>query len=131
MAFLVREDGTYASHADTGRVGALMSEDFPAEVVVRVLHATDGAVVDAATGNLIGFASVPAAFTTAVVAVNEAVVSAPMLRIERTALVQLAVSLVLIDVAIGVAVWVMFRPIQGAATVLRSVAAGDARPALR
>ena len=125
VAFLVGEDGAYVAHGDEGKVGGLMSDDFSAEVVRDVLDGTDGVVVEDGTGRLIGFSTVPAAFTRAVLAVDESVVSAPMLRIERSALVQLAVSLLVIDVAIGVAIWVVFRPIQRLTRAADEVGAGN------
>ena len=125
VAFLVGEDGAYFARGDQGRVGVLMSDDFSAEVVRHVLDGTDGVVVEEGTGRLVGYSTVPAAFTKAVLAVDESVVSAPMSRIERSALIQLVVSLLVIDVAIGVAVWVVFRPIQRLTSAAEEVGAGN------
>ena len=86
VAFLVGEDGAYVAHGDEVRVGGPMSDDFSGEVVRQVLDGTDGVVVEDGTGRLVGFSTVPAAFTKAVLVVDESVVSAPMLRIERSAL---------------------------------------------
>ena len=125
VAFLVGEDGAYVAHGDEDRVGGLISDNFSEEVVRQVLNRTNGVVIEDHTGRLVGFSSVPAAFTKAVLAVDESVVSAPMLRIERLALVQLAVSLLVIDVAIGVAIWVVFRPIQQLTRAAEEVGAGN------
>ncbi len=125
VAFLVGEDGVYVVHGNESRVGGLMSDDFSAEVVRHVLDRTDGVEIEEGTGRLVGFATVPAGFTKAVLAVDESVVSAPMLRIERSAIVQLVVSLLVIDVAIGVAVWVVFRPIQQLTRAAEEVGAGN------
>ena len=125
VAFLVGEDGVYVAHGEAGRVGRLMSEGFSADVVEQVLAGPAGVVVEEDTGRLIGFSSVPTAFTKAVLAVDASIVSAPMLRIERTALVQLSVSLLVIDVAIGVAIWIVFRPIQRLTSAAQEVGAGN------
>ena len=125
VALLVGEDGAYVAHGDEGRVGGLMSDDFSAEVVQRVLDATDGVMVEDDTGRFVGFSTVPAAFTKAVLAVDGSVVSAPMSRIERSAIVQLVVSLLVIDVAIGVAIWVVFRPIRRLTRAADEVGAGN------
>ena len=117
VAFLIAEDG--------GRVGGLMLDDFSAAVVRHVLDGTDGVVVEEGTGRLVGFSIVPAAFTKAVLAVDGSVVSAPMLRIERSALIQLVVSLLVIDVAIGVAIWVVLRPIQQLTRAAEEVGVGN------
>ena len=136
VAFLVGEDGAYVAHGDEARVGSLMSDGFSADVVRRVLDGTDGVVVEEDTGRFVGFSTVPAGalgrrtlfgllLIRAVLAVDESVVSAPMLRIERSALVQLVVSLLVINVAIGVAVWVVFRPIQKLTRAAEEVGAGN------
>ena len=125
LAFIVGEDGAYVAHGDEARVANFMSDDFSAEVVRDVLGEADGVVVEEGTGRLVGFSTVPAAFTKAVLAVDESVVSAPMLRIERSAIVQLVVSLLVIAVAIGAAVWVVFRPIQRLTRAAEEVGAGN------
>ena len=125
VAVLVGEDGAYVAHGSQGRVGGLMSDSFSAEVVRQVLGRTDGVAVEEGTGRLVGFSTVPAAFTKAVLAVDESMVSAPMLRIERSAIVQLAVSLLVINLAIGAAVWVVFRPTQRLTRTAEEVGAGN------
>ena len=125
VAFLVGEDGAYVARGDEVRAGGLMSDDFSAEVVRQVLDGTVGVVVEDGTGRLVGFSTVPAAFTKAVLAVDKSVVSAPMLRIERSAIVQLVVSLLIINVAIGAAIWIVFRPIQRLTRAAEEVGAGN------
>ena len=136
VAFLVGEDGEYVAHGDESRVGSLMSDDFSAEVVRHVLDGTDGVVVEEATGRFVGFSTVPAGalgrrtlfgllLIKAVLAVDESVVSAPMSRIEGSAIVQLVVSLLVIIVAIGVAIWVVVRPIKRLTSAAEEVGAGN------
>ena len=60
VAFLVGENGAYIAHGDEARSGGLMSDDFSAEVVRRVLNGTDGVVVEEDTGRFVGFSTVPA-----------------------------------------------------------------------
>ena len=124
-AFLIGGDGAYIAHGEASKAGGLMSEDFSTQVVSRVLSQPSGVVVEEDTGRLVGFAAVPAGFTKAVLAVDESVVSAPMLRIERSALVQLTVSLLVINIAIGVAIWVVFRPIRRLTSAAKEVGAGN------
>ena len=136
VAFLVGEDGAYIAHGDEARVGSFMSDDFSAEVVRHVLDGTDGVVVEEVTGRFVGFTTVPAGalgrrtlfgllLIKAVLAVDESVVSAPMSRIEKSAIVQLVVSLLVIIVAIGVAVWVVVRPIKRLTRAAGEVGAGN------
>ncbi len=125
VAFLVGEDGRYVAHGDESKLDGAISDHFTDEVARRVLSDSVGVVIEEGTGRLVGFSSVPTAFTKAVVAVDQSVVSAPMLRIERAALVQLAVSLLVIDVAIGVAIWIVFRPIRRLTSAAEAVGAGN------
>ena len=125
VAFLVGEDGAYVAHGDEARVGSPMLDDFSAEAVRQVLDGTDGVVVEEGTGRLVGFSTVPPDFTKVVLALDGSVVSAPMLRIERSALTKLVVSLLAINVAIGFAIWVVFRPIQRLTRAADEVGAGN------
>ena len=136
VAFLVRADGAYVAHADEARVGGFMSDDFSAEVVLTALDETHGVVVEEGTGRFVGFSAVPAGALgrrtlfgllpiKAVLAVDESVVSAPMSRIDRSAIVQLVVSLLVIIVAIGVAIWVVVRPIKRLTRATEEVGAGN------
>ena len=129
-------DGAYVAHGDEARVGSLMSDDFSTEVVRHVLDGTDGVVVEEGTGRFVGFSTVPAGalgrrtlfgllLIKAVLAVDKSVVSAPMSRIERSAIVQLVVSLLVIIVAIGVAIWVVVRPIKRLTRAAEEVGAGN------
>ena len=136
VAFLVGMDGAYVAHGDEAREGGFMSDDFSAEVVRHVLEGTDGVVVEKGTGRFVGFSTVPAGalgrrtlfgllLIKAVLAVDESVVSAPMSRIEESAIFQLVVSLVVIIVAIGVAVRVVVRPIKRLTKAAEEVGAGN------
>jgi len=136
VAFLVGKDGAYVAHGDEARVGGFMSDDFSAEVVRLVLDGTDGVVVEEVTGRFVGFSTVPAGalgrrtlfgllLIKAVLAVDQSVVSAPMSRIEGSAIVQLVVSLLVIIVAIGVAIWVVVNPIKRLTRAAEEVGAGN------
>jgi serine phosphatase RsbU (regulator of sigma subunit)/HAMP domain-containing protein len=136
VAFLVGTDGAYVAHDDEARVGGFMSDDFSAEVLQRVLGGTDGVAIEEGTGRFVGFSTLPTGALgrrtlfglltiKAVLVVDESVVSAPMSRIERSAIVQLSVSLVVIILAIGVAIWVVVRPIKRLTKAAEEVGAGN------
>ena len=124
-AFVVAEDGRYVAHSEPGKAGSTITDDFGPEVAGQVIRRASGIVVDRETGDLVAFSAVPAAFTKAVMVIDASVVSAPMLKIEQSALIQLAVSLVLIDLAVGAALWVFFRPIQQLTRAAEEVGAGN------
>ena len=136
VAFLVGEDGAYVAHGDEARVGGFVSDDFSAEVVRHFLDGTDGVVVEEATGRFVGFSTVPAGALgrrslfgllriKAVLVVDESAVSAPMSRIEESAIFQLVVSSLVIIVAIGVVIWVVVRPIKRLTRAAEDVGAGN------
>ena len=125
LASVVGQDGRYVAHGEASRVGERVSDDYSAEVVQRIVSGTTGVIVDEDSGRIVGFATLPMESRKVVLTVDKSVVSAPMLRIERSALVQLAVSLFVINVAIGVAVWVVFRPIRRLTAAAEEVGAGN------
>ena len=61
----------------------------------------------------------------AVLVVDQSAVSAPMSRIEESAIFQLVVSLLVIIVAIGVAIWVVVTPIKRLTRAAEDVGAGN------
>ena len=125
LAFLVGDTGRYTAHSDDDKVGGSVLNDFSAEVAEKLVVGGEGTLIDPATGDLISYVSVTAAFSTAVLIVDAAVVSAPMHRIERTAFFQLAVSLALIVAAGSVAIWFVFKPIQRLTKAAEEVGAGN------
>ena len=93
-------------------------------------------VVEEGTGRIVGVSTVSAGalgrrslfgllVIKAVLAVDESAVSAPMWRIERSAIFQLVVSSLVIIVAIGVAIWVVVRPIKRLTRAAEEVGAGN------
>ena len=125
FAFLVGEKGRYLSHSDETKVGRSVSEDFSAEVAEKLTAGGEVDVTESATGQLIGFSSVPGAFYTAVLVVDGSVISSPVARIERAAIIQLAVSLALISIAGGTVIWFVFKPIQKLTRAAEELGAGN------
>ena len=124
-AFLVGETGRYLAHSDSAKLGGSVLNDFPAEVAEKLASGGAGTLIDPQTGDLISYSSVPSAFSTAVLTVDSAVVSAPMRRIERSAVFQLALSLALIVAAGSAAIWFVFKPIQQLTKAAQEVGAGN------
>ena len=125
VAFLVGHAGNYLAHSDGSKLGGSVGDDYSARVTAELAAGGARVVIELATGRLIGFAPVPGAFSTAVLIVDEAVVSGPMGRIQRAAMVQLAVSLVLVAVAGGTAIWLVFRPVQRLTSAAEELGAGN------
>ena len=125
LAFLLGEKGKYVNHSDEAKVGLSVFDDFSAEVAEKLVAGGDVDVVQSAAGQLIGFSSVPGAFYTAVLVVDGSVVSSPVARIERAAIIQLAVSLALISIAGGIVIWFVFKPIQKLTRAAEELGAGN------
>ena len=125
IAFLVGETGRYLAHSDGTKAGGSALNDYSAEVAERLASGGEGTLIDPETGDLVSYASVPAAFSTAVLTVEAASVSAPMRRIERSAIIQLALSLALIVAAGGAGIWFVFNPIHRLTRAAEEVGAGN------
>ena len=124
-AFLIGENGVYVAHPNGDRVGRSVFNDFPAEVAEKLVSGEEGIVIEEGTGRLIGFSRVPTGFSRAVLVVDGSAVSVPVQKIERSAFFQLALSLALIAVAGGVAIWIFFRPIQRLSRAAEQIGAGN------
>lgn len=124
-AYLLGNDGTYAVHSDPSAAGLPYSADLSLEVRSQILRGGSGVIVDGPTGALYAFTRPNDSGPTVVVEVDPSVISAPMVGIERTGLVQLAASLVLVSAAGGAAIWIFFRPIQKLSVAARKVGSGD------
>ena len=124
-AFLVGETGRYLAHTDNAKLGGSVLNDFPAGLAEKLAAGGEGTLTDPATGDLISYSTVPSSFSTAVLAVDGSVVSAPMRRIERSAIIQLSVSLALIVAAGSAAIWFVFKPVQRLTRAAEEVGAGN------
>ena len=125
FAFLMGEGGQYLANSGGSEAGGSVQDEFSADVAAVLLRGGEGTLTNPVTGKLIGYSSVAGAFTTAVLIVDGSVVSTPMTRIERSAIVQLAVSLVLIAIAGSAAIWFVFKPIQKLTLAAEQVGAGN------
>ncbi len=126
LAFLVSATGRYMAHSNGGKVGGSVLNDFSAEVAEKLAAGGgEGTLIDPAAGDLISYVPVPDGVATAVLVVDGSAASAPMRRIERSAIIQLSVSLALIVVAGSAAIWFVFQPIQRLTKAAEEVGAGN------
>ena len=124
-AYLLGDEGKYVAHSDPSSAGQPFSGDLSSQVIDQILAGGSGVIVDSSSGTLYGFTRPDTEYPAVVVEVNSSVISSPMVRIERTGLVQLAASLVLVSAAGGAAIWIFFRPIQKLSVAARKVGSGD------
>jgi hypothetical protein len=99
-AFLIDRNGRYAFPFNSL---STVQEDFSEEVVGHLLTGTNGSLLETETGRLIGYSSMPERGLVALVVTEGTVVSDPIFQIEKSALIQLVVSLVIVSIVGGFA----------------------------
>lgn len=121
-AFLIDRNGSYAFPFNSL---STVRDDFAEDVVDRVLTGSDGSMLETETGRLIGYSSMPERGLVALVVTEGTVVSDPIFQIERSALIQLVVSLVIVTIVGGFAIWVVIGPIRKLTGAAEAVGEGN------
>jgi nitrate/nitrite-specific signal transduction histidine kinase len=121
-AYLYGSDGQLIASSDPN-VDSL--GEFSTETFDTVLSGGSGVVVDEASGRLVGYVEVAEYGYTALVTSDESVVSAPILEIERASSIQLAVSMIIVSIVGGVAIWIVIGPIRQLTQAAVRVGKGD------
>ena len=125
VASVIDENGVYLAHSDAARVSGSISDDFSTEIVEQLLSGGEGVTIEAETERLIGYSAVPAGETIAVIAVDGSEVATPIAEIEGSSFIQLAVSLAIVSIAGGVAIWIVIGPIQQLTRAAEEIGAGN------
>ncbi len=120
--FLIDRSGRYAFPFNSL---STVQNDFAEVVVDRVLSGTDGSILETETGRLIGYSSMPERGLVVLVVTEGTVVSDPIFQIERSAFIQLAVSLVIVSVVGGFAIWIVIGPIRKLTGAAEAVGEGN------
>ena len=121
-AFLIDRNGRYAFPFNSL---SSVQEDFSEEVVGHLLTGTNGSILETETGRLIGFSSMPERGLMALVVTEGSVVSDPIFQIERSAFIQLVVSLVIVTIVGGFAIWIVIGPIRKLTSAAEAVGEGN------
>jgi two-component system cell cycle sensor histidine kinase/response regulator CckA len=131
VAFIVDENGTYVAHSDKDQMADSAYDDFSSDVVEQFLTGGDGTMVEMETGRVIGYSVVPGHGVSgpkniAVVVTDQSAMSRLMADMERISFVQLAVSLAIVSIAGGAAIWVVVgSPIRQLTRVAEQIGAGN------
>ena len=129
--FIVDENGAYVAHSDEDKVAGSAYDDFSTGVVEQFLIGGDGTMVEAETGRVIGYSVVPGRGASepksiAVVVTNRPAMSTLMSDMERLSFVQLAISLVIVSIVGGAAIWaVVGSPIRQLTGVAEQIGTGN------
>lgn len=122
QAYVIGNDGLLVASSD---VGAESSGKFGAETLEAVLGGGSGVIMDEASGRLVGYSTVPSDGYIALVTSDESVLSAPLLEIERASSIQLAVSVIIVSIIGGIAIWIVIGPIRQLTQAAERVGKGD------
>ena len=121
-AFLIDRNGAYAFPFNSL---STVRDDFAEDVVDRVLTGSEGSILETETGRLIGYSSMPERGLVVLVLTEGTVVSDPIFQIERSAFIQLVVSLVIVSIVGGFAIWIVIGPIRKLTGAAEAVGEGN------
>jgi signal transduction histidine kinase/HAMP domain-containing protein len=111
-AFLLDEHGEYLGQRYPIDLHTNASDDFTGSVVEELLSGGDGSLYEPDTGRLIGYSTSADSGLIAVIVIDESVVKDPIYGLEREAAIQLGVSLAIVAVVGGLAIWIFIGPIR-------------------
>ena len=121
-AFLIDRNGNYAFPFNSL---STVHEDFSKEVVDSLLSGIDGSIFENESGQLIGYSSMPGRGLVAFVVTDGSVITNPLFQIERGAFIQLAVSLIIVSIVGGLAIWIVIGPIRKLTGAAEAVGKGN------
>jgi GAF domain-containing protein/HAMP domain-containing protein len=125
QAVVVDEDGKYVAHPDKNKITGSISNDFSPETLNQLSTGDEGTISEEKFNHVIGYAPITGTGLTVLVITDESVISTILSNMEGTALRQLAISLVIISIVGGVAIWVVLGPVQQLAEAAREVGHGN------
>ncbi len=124
-AFLIDQGGRYVAHSNADKVTESAYDDFSDAVIQQILTTDAGVVNEETVDFVIGYASVPNTSLEAVIAMDRAVVTSMMAQIESSAAVQLGISMLLVSIIAGVAIWILVSPLQQLTQAAEDLGAGE------
>lgn len=125
-AYLISPDGELILSADTQIVNGSILEQYPAETVAQILAGESSFVVDSSSEDFLISQRIPGREQIAVIVVSQQLFRQELVELENSSLVQLGVSLILISLIGGAAIWVVIgAPIGSFTQAARRVGEGD------
>ena len=126
IIFIVQPGGQYRFHPDGTKIGAALHEDFSSDVVRSILSGETGAVLETGTDRVIGFSPISGQQSILVNVADRSTAAAVMSTIRRTSQIQLAVSLLIMAIAGGIAIWIVVgSPLRRLTRAAEQVSRGD------
>ena len=126
LFFVVNPGGQYRFHPDESKIGGAFHEDFSREAVRRILTGESGAVLERGTDRVIGFAPISDQQDILVNVADRSIAAAVLSTIRQTSQFQLAVSLLIMAAAGGIAIWIVVgSPLRQLTRAAEQVSKGD------
>jgi PAS domain S-box-containing protein len=123
--YLVDPAGYYLFHPDQNKTGISISDDFSPDTVKKILSGTTDAVIEAQTGQVIGFA--PGQEGNILVMVSaDALGKELMSAIRGSSQIQISVGLLIMAIVGGIAIWlVVGQPVRQLTRAAERIGQGD------
>lgn len=123
--FVVDSQGRYLYHPDTAKVGGSATEDFAPETVAMILGTKEGEVEDRRTSTILGFYALTDGGAV-VIAMKSTMMERELADLQRGSFIQLAVSLLLIALGGGAAIWITVgQPLRKLTRAAERMVEGD------
>jgi signal transduction histidine kinase/HAMP domain-containing protein len=125
LAFILDSDGTYISHSDRKKPGALANGDFPDEILQSFFSDGGGGLENAAGSQIIGYAAIPGQNAVAVIVKDNQPVTDTLHSLSRSIALQLSVILLITSIISGVAILAFINPLRQLASFADQVGSGN------
>lgn len=113
IQFVIDFSGRYVAHPDPKEVGTRMQDEYASATLAQITQESSGYVVDPATGRVVGFARIPSKNWVDVVVIEPSAVDPLLARLARSVTFPLLLSLLVVLIAGGTAIWVLVgRPLR-------------------
>lgn len=121
--FLIGPSGVYLAHPNPRRVGQKMQNDYSIETITQISQGGSGAVLDAKTNQVIGYAFEPGKNWVDVLAVESAAANGPVAHLQEISFIQLILNLVFILIATIAIIWnvIGYLSIKTAKTLVETI----------
>ncbi len=111
--FVIDLSGNYVAHPDAGKVGLPMQADYSAPAVSQILENGSGYVIDDPGGRVVGYTRIPEKDWVDIVSIEPFAVEPVLSRLARSLTLPLFLSLLIILLAGGLAIWTLVgRPLR-------------------
>jgi signal transduction histidine kinase len=125
VAFILSRDGTYLAHVDGSKINATAEDDLSPTAVQTILTEKDGLYSQPSNPYTFAFTPVPGQDAVLVVAVKDTKISAMMRQLERDSFLELLISLLIVLLGSGTAIWlVVGLPIRKLTRAAEQLSAG-------